>query len=200
MFLKGIYIKLHLYLIIGELSFPYIYLFCLHHDQFNISTYCLQRDMLDYLVIEEHFSTPITMTFDFCFSSYRKERPKLTFALFLEPFVLSLLGIGLTLNMYFASLRYTSPTFLASIINTIASLTFYVVYLRSSRGLAKVLGTVVSLASVLTMTLFKGPNRYPAELSLTTSMSLIGAQHNQLSLHSAYGREQCALVLKSSFN
>ncbi|KAM0988792.1 hypothetical protein FF1_012808 [Malus domestica] len=70
-----------------------------------------------------HIASALVM-FPFAYVLERKERPKLTFALFLEPFVLSLLGIGLTLNMYFASLRYTSPTFLASIINTIASLTF----------------------------------------------------------------------------
>lgn len=34
--------------------------------------------------------------------------------------------VGLTLNMYFASLRYTSPTFVASMVNTIASLTFVI--------------------------------------------------------------------------
>lgn len=34
--------------------------------------------------------------------------------------------MGLTLNMYFASLRYTSPTFVASTVNTIASLTFVI--------------------------------------------------------------------------
>lgn len=34
--------------------------------------------------------------------------------------------VGLTLNMYFASLRYTSPTFVASMVNTIASLTFII--------------------------------------------------------------------------
>ncbi|CAL8989961.1 unnamed protein product [Prunus brigantina] len=132
--------------------------------------------------------------------------------------------------MYFASLRYTSPTFLASIINTIASVTFViaivlrleVLNLRNRRGLAKVLGTLVSLAGVMTMTLYKGPivrnlwhplihvegkssihenwlkgsiltvascitwsiwyivqaitlKRYPAQLSLTTWMSFIGA-------------------------
>ncbi|GFY84957.1 hypothetical protein Acr_03g0017310 [Actinidia rufa] len=94
----------------------------------------------------------------------KKIRPKLTIALFLEIFILSLLGVGLTLNMYFASLTYTSPTFLASMVNTIASLTFVIAIvlrlevldLRKTRGVAKVLGTLVSLAGVMTMTLYKG--------------------------------------------
>ncbi|KAI8560978.1 hypothetical protein RHMOL_Rhmol04G0298800 [Rhododendron molle] len=73
--------------------------------------------------------------------------------------------VGLTLNMYFASLRYTSPTFLASMVNTIASLTFVIAIvlrlevldLRKPRGVAKVVGTLVSLTGVMTMTLYKGP-------------------------------------------
>ncbi|XVE81812.1 hypothetical protein DITRI_Ditri15bG0096100 [Diplodiscus trichospermus] len=160
----------------------------------------------------------------------RKKRPKLTLALFLEIFVLSIVGVSLTLNMYFASLRYTSPTFLAAVVNTTASLTFImaavlrleVVDLRDPRGIAKVLGTFVSLVGVTTMTLYKGPaiknlwhplvdiqgkspihenwlkgsiltvascvcwsmwfimqaftlKRYPAPLSLTAWMSLVGA-------------------------
>ncbi|KAM3708205.1 hypothetical protein ACJW31_02G080100 [Castanea mollissima] len=103
--------------------------------------------------------------FPFAYFLERKVRPKLTLALLLEIFVLSLLGVGLTLNMYFASLRYTSPTFVASMVNTIASLTFVmavvlrieVLDLRNRRGMAKVLGTLISLAGVMTMTLYKGP-------------------------------------------
>ncbi|XP_073136296.1 WAT1-related protein At4g08300-like [Henckelia pumila] len=101
----------------------------------------------------------------FAYFMEREARPKLTFALFLEIFVLSLLGVSLTLNMYFTSLKYTSPTLLACMVNTIASLTFIlavilrmeVVNIHSTRGFAKVLGTCVSLAGVMTMTLYKGP-------------------------------------------
>ncbi|KAF4374556.1 hypothetical protein G4B88_004808 [Cannabis sativa] len=103
--------------------------------------------------------------FPFAFFLERKQRPKLTFPLFVEIFILSLLGVGLTLNTYFASLKYTSPTFVASMVNTIASLTFIIavvlrleiINLRNSRGIAKVLGTLISLGGVMTMTLYKGP-------------------------------------------
>ncbi|KAG6420959.1 hypothetical protein SASPL_117505 [Salvia splendens] len=100
----------------------------------------------------------------FAYFMERKTRPKLTKAIFVEIFVLSLLGVSLTLNMYFTSLKYTSPTLLACMVNTIASLTFIlaiilrleVVNIRSPRGIAKILGTGVSLAGVMTMTLYKG--------------------------------------------
>ncbi|KAH0463293.1 hypothetical protein IEQ34_007875 [Dendrobium chrysotoxum] len=100
----------------------------------------------------------------FAYFLERKLRPKLTLALFLEIFVLSLLGVGLTLNMYFASLRYTSPAFLSSMVNTIPSMTFVIAVLlrlehlnvQSLQGSAKVIGTMVCLAGVIIMTLYKG--------------------------------------------
>ncbi|XP_020084623.1 WAT1-related protein At3g18200-like isoform X2 [Ananas comosus] len=66
--------------------------------------------------------------------------------------------------MYFTSLRYTSPTFVSSMVNTIASMTFVTAIClrlehldaKSPRGIAKIVGTVVSLAGVTTMTLYKG--------------------------------------------
>ncbi|KAK9280836.1 hypothetical protein L1049_003726 [Liquidambar formosana] len=101
----------------------------------------------------------------FAYFLERKQRPKLTLALLLEIIVLSLLGTSLPLNMYFAGLRYTSPTFIASVINTVASLTFVsavilrleVVDVQTPRGIAKILGTILSLAGVMIMTLYKGP-------------------------------------------
>lgn len=66
--------------------------------------------------------------------------------------------------MYFASLRCTSPTFVSSVVNTIASLTFVIAValrlevldIRNPRGMAKIIGTLVSLAGVTIMTLYKG--------------------------------------------
>ncbi|XP_015690286.2 WAT1-related protein At2g39510-like [Oryza brachyantha] len=100
----------------------------------------------------------------FAYYHEKKLRPRMTLMLFLEINVLSLLGVSLTLNMYFSSLMYTSPTFVTSVVNTVASITFVIaiavrmeiVDARSLRGLAKIAGTVVSFAGVTTMTLYKG--------------------------------------------
>ncbi|KAB1213732.1 hypothetical protein CJ030_MR5G021864 [Morella rubra] len=110
----------------------------------------------------------------------RKVRPKMTLALFLEIFLLSLVGVGLTMNMYFASLKYTSPTFVTSVINTIASLTFVIavalrletVDIRNPRGIAKVLGTLISLAGVMVTTLYKGPE---VQSSKVAPIHLVGS-------------------------
>ncbi|XP_074284299.1 WAT1-related protein At4g08300-like [Silene latifolia] len=168
--------------------------------------------------------------FPFAYVLERDVRPKLTAKMFGEIFLLALLGVGLALNLFFASLTYTSPTFVTAMLNSVASLTFVfalllrleTVALRQPRGLAKVFGTLISLAGIMLMAFYKGsiiPNvsqplvpiqqktviqqnwlkgspitiagcvalslfyilqtytliRYPAQLSLTTWISAVGA-------------------------
>ncbi|XP_058077959.1 WAT1-related protein At2g37450-like isoform X2 [Magnolia sinica] len=153
---------------------------------------------------------------------------QLVAGVFVFPFAYFLEKISLAPNMYSASLRYTSPTFAASIANIVPSLTFLLAVLlrlegldRSTRGMAKIVGTLVSLVGVMIMTLYRGPvlrnlghalvhvqgsttikenwikgpiliigycisaslwflmqavtlKKYPAQLSLTTWMTLVG--------------------------
>ncbi|GAB2302620.1 hypothetical protein Dimus_036623 [Dionaea muscipula] len=101
----------------------------------------------------------------FAYFFEKKTRPKLTVTMFVEIFLFSLLGVGLTVNMYFASLNFTSSAFVSATVNTIPSMTFIlavifrqeVLNIRNSHGLAKVLGTTVSLVGVMTLTLYRGP-------------------------------------------
>ncbi|KAB1219185.1 hypothetical protein CJ030_MR3G008348 [Morella rubra] len=148
--------KPHLLMVLAQIGYTVLYFIteASFNHGLNPHVYVTYRHVVAGVVI-----------FPFAYFLERKVRPKLTFALLLEIFVLSLLGVGLTLNMYFASLRYTSPTFVASMVNTIASLTFLIAVvlrlevldLRNPRGMAKILGTFISLAGVMTMTLYKGP-------------------------------------------
>ncbi|KAG8636789.1 hypothetical protein MANES_15G039201v8 [Manihot esculenta] len=110
-----------------------------------------------YFITEASFEHGMNSSSMLPFAYYleKKQRPKLTIPLFVEIFVLSFLGVGLTLNMYFASLRYTSPTFLASMVNTIASLTFIIAVASRLEDLD--LGNPLFLAGAMTMTLYKGP-------------------------------------------
>eukprot|EP00257_Ricinus_communis_P022958 XP_015582822.1 WAT1-related protein At1g43650 isoform X1 [Ricinus communis] len=72
---------------------------------------------------------------------------------------------SLTLNMYFASLKYTNPTFVTSMTNAIPSMTFLfavilrleVINVRTPRGVAKIVGTLMSLAGALVLAFYKGP-------------------------------------------
>ncbi|KAL2325088.1 hypothetical protein Fmac_024146 [Flemingia macrophylla] len=120
--------------------------------------------MSPYVYVTYRHIVAAVLMFPFACFLERNERPKLTFYLFMEIFVLSLLGVSLTTAMHFASLKYTHPTFVVAMLNTIPTLTFIiavalrfeVVDLRNPRGLAKVLGTLISLAGALIMTLYKG--------------------------------------------
>ncbi|KAL6189491.1 hypothetical protein ACLB2K_040879 [Fragaria x ananassa] len=148
--------KPHILMVLAQMGYTFLYF---------ITEASFNHGMNPHVYITYRHIVSGVVMLPFAYFLERKERPKLTVALFLELFVLSLLGVGLTLNMYFASLRYTSPTFLASMVNTIASVTFVIAValrlealnLRNPRGLAKVLGTLVSLAGVMTMTLYKRP-------------------------------------------
>nr|GLL43596.1 WAT1-related protein At4g08300-like [Ipomoea trifida] len=214
--------KPHILMVLAQLAYTFLYFITqasFNHGM-NPHVYVTYRHIVSGLAF-----------LPFAYFLERSKRPKLTLALFLEIFVLSLLGVSLTLNMYFASLNYTSPTFIASVVNAMAAVTFViaitlrleVVDIHSPRGIAKVLGTLVSLAGVMIMTLYKGPvlkklwhppisiskgntniqenwvkgsiltvasciawamwyimqalalRRYPAQLSLTTWMSFVGA-------------------------
>ncbi|KAF7804651.1 WAT1-related protein [Senna tora] len=104
------------------------------------------------------------LVFPFAYVLERNVRPKLTMVMLVKLFLISLLGVSLTLNMYFASLKYTSPSFVTSMVNTVSSLTFIIavalrleaVDVKNPRGVAKVFGTLLSLGGALTMTLYKG--------------------------------------------
>ncbi|KAK7391620.1 hypothetical protein VNO78_20037 [Psophocarpus tetragonolobus] len=106
----------------------------------------------------------LVVMFPFAYFMERKARPHLTLALLVEIFMLSLLGIDLTINLHFVSLKYTNPTFVVAMLNTIPTLTFIlavalrfeVLDLQNPRGITKVLGTLISLAGALIMTLYKG--------------------------------------------
>ncbi|KAF5465971.1 hypothetical protein F2P56_015933 [Juglans regia] len=155
--LQSIYRKFKPQLLMVLVQIGYTFLYFIAEASFN-------HGMNPHVYITYRHIVGGVLMLPFAYFLERKVRPKLTVALMLEIFVLSLLGVGLTLNMYFASLRYTSPTFVASMVNTIASLTFVIAVvlrlevldIRHPRGMAKVLGTLISLAGAMTMTLYKG--------------------------------------------
>ncbi|KAG9441111.1 hypothetical protein H6P81_016965 [Aristolochia fimbriata] len=211
----------HLFMSLAQIGFAFMYF---------ITKASFNHGMNPHVYVTYRLIVSSIVMLPFAYFIERKVRPKLTFVLFMEISLLSLLGMTLALNLYYASLIYTSPTFLSSMFNTIASLTFIIaVALRlespnakSPKGLAKIFGTLISLTGVLTISLYRGPvvknlwaapirmphtshvheewlkgsiftvatciafslwyimqamtlKRYPAQLSLTTWMSFLGA-------------------------
>ncbi|KAB5557546.1 hypothetical protein DKX38_008455 [Salix brachista] len=146
----------HLLMILVQIGLSFLYF---------IAEAVFNHGMNPHVFVTYRYIVGSLVMFPLAYFLERKARPKLTILLFLEIFVLSLLGASLTINMYFASLKYTSPTFVATMNNTVPSMTFIIavilrleiVDLRNPRGIAKIVGTLLSLAGVLTVTLYKGP-------------------------------------------
>ncbi|PHU06229.1 WAT1-related protein [Capsicum chinense] len=94
----------------------------------------------------------------------RKLRPKITFMMFLQIFVLGLLGPVIDQNFYYAGLKFTSPTFSCAMSNMLPAMTFVMavlcrmekVHIKKLRCQAKVVGTIVTVAGAMLMTLYKG--------------------------------------------
>ncbi|KAJ8763300.1 hypothetical protein K2173_001438 [Erythroxylum novogranatense] len=155
--LKSFYIRFKPHLLMGFSQICYAFLnfiteASLNHGM-NPNVYITYR----------HIVAGVFM-FPFAYFLERKQRRKLTITLFVEIFVISLLGVGLSLNLYFVSLKYTTPAFVTSMVNTIFAITFVIAVLMrlealdlgNRRGIAKVLGTLFSLAGGLVMTLYRG--------------------------------------------
>ncbi|KAG5583681.1 hypothetical protein H5410_054308 [Solanum commersonii] len=94
----------------------------------------------------------------------RKLRPKMTFMMFLQIFILGLLGPVIDQNFYYAGLKFTSPTFSCAMSNMLPAMTFVMavlcrmekVHIKKLRCQAKVIGTIVTVAGAMLMTLYKG--------------------------------------------
>ncbi|KAM0904769.1 hypothetical protein ACQ4PT_017767 [Festuca glaucescens] len=107
----------HNMMIMVQLCYTFMYLFT--EAAFN-------RGLNPYVYVTYRHLLVTAILWPFAYYHEKKLRPKMTWMLFLEIFVLSLVGVSLTLNMYFVSLKYTSPTFVASMVNAVASITFVI--------------------------------------------------------------------------
>lgn len=101
----------------------------------------------------------------FAYFLEKKDRPPLTFSLLVQVFLLALCGITANQGFYLLGLFYLSPTYASAIQNSVPAITFAMaVALRLEKmnlnrrfGLAKVVGTVVSIVGATVITLYKGP-------------------------------------------
>ncbi|KAJ6332212.1 hypothetical protein OIU76_010574 [Salix suchowensis] len=129
-----------------------------------ITKVSLNQGMSHYvLVVYRHaFATAVIAPFAIILE--RKVRPKITFPIFMQMFALGLLGPVIDQNLYYAGLKFTSPTFSCAMSNMLPAMTFVmavlcrmeVVHIKKIRCQAKVIGTVVTVAGAMFMTLYKG--------------------------------------------
>ncbi|CAI9754787.1 unnamed protein product [Fraxinus pennsylvanica] len=150
-----------------EKAKPYIAMISLQfgYAGMNIITkVSLNRGMSHYvLVVYRHaFATAVIAPFALVLE--RKVRPKITFPIFLQLFVLGLLGPVIDQNFYYAGLKFTSPTFSCAMSNMLPAMTFVMAVLcrmekldiKKVRCQAKVVGTIVTVGGAMLMTVYKG--------------------------------------------
>ncbi|KAG5031729.1 hypothetical protein JHK82_015328 [Glycine max] len=107
------------------------------------------------------FLTPFTFFFE-C----RKTAPPMPFRTFCKIFFLSLFGITLSLDIYGIGLIYTSATLAAATTNCLPAITFFLAFLlrieslkiKTTPGIAKLIGVVACLAGAATFAFYKGPS------------------------------------------
>ncbi|THU57939.1 hypothetical protein C4D60_Mb03t08890 [Musa balbisiana] len=130
-----------------------------------ITKVSLNHGMSHYvLVVYRHAFATLSIA-PFALILERKVRPKMTFSIFMQIFVLGLLGPVIDQNFYYAGLKFTSPTFSCAMSNMLPAMTFVLavicrmekVHLKKVRCQAKVVGTLVTVAGAMLMTLYKGP-------------------------------------------
>ncbi|CAO2831561.1 unnamed protein product [Amaranthus hypochondriacus] len=150
-----------------EKSKPYIAMICLQfgYAGMNIVTkVSLNGGMSHYvLVVYRHaFATAVIAPFALVLE--RGIRPRMTFPIFLQIFVLGLLGPVIDQNFYYMGLKFTSPTFSCAMSNMLPAMTFIMAFLcrmekvdiKKLRCIAKAVGTLVTVGGAMLMTLYKG--------------------------------------------
>jgi len=154
--LKGIEkFKPHFSQIIYQVAFAGMYI---------IARVCLISGMNHFVFMALRQAIATLAIAPFAYVLERKERPPLTWTILFQIFLLSS-GIQITQNCYIKGLYYTSSTFGSAAQNLLPMVTFAMatllrlekVNIKSLGGLAKVLGTVISVSGAMVMTLYKGP-------------------------------------------
>ncbi|XP_023884162.2 WAT1-related protein At5g07050 [Quercus suber] len=151
-----------------ESSKPYFAMISLQfgYAGMNIITkVSLSRGMSHYVLVVYRHAIATAVIAPFAFYFERKAQPRITFKVFMMVFVLALLGPVIDQNFYYAGLKYTSPTFSCAMSNVLPAMTFLMAVifrmeklnLKKLRCQAKLVGTIVTVAGALLMTLYQGP-------------------------------------------
>ncbi|CAN1343864.1 WAT1-related protein At5g07050 [Linum perenne] len=151
-----------------ETSKPYFAMIALQfgYAGMNIITkVSLNHGMSHYVLVVYRHAIATAVIAPFALLFERKGQPKITFSVFVQLFVLGLLGPVIDQNFYYAGLKYTSPTFSCAMSNMLPAMTFVmavicrmeILDLKKVRCHAKLIGTAVTVAGAMLMTLYKGP-------------------------------------------
>ncbi|XP_057795506.1 WAT1-related protein At1g43650-like [Salvia miltiorrhiza] len=127
----------------------------------------IDRGMSPYIfvVYRQAFATITLAPFAFFLDRKNHDDHPLSYTLILKIFLSSLFGITLSSNLYSYAINYVSATFASVGINTIPALTFLIAVIfrieacsiRNSGGIAKLVGSVLSLSGAMVFAFVKGP-------------------------------------------
>ncbi|MED6205793.1 hypothetical protein PIB30_021079 [Stylosanthes scabra] len=142
-----------------------------------ITKLSLNQGMSHYVLVVYRHAFAAASIAPFAFMFERKGQPKITLKVFMQLFILALLGPVIDQNFYYAGLKLTSPTFSCAMSNMLPAMTFVMavicrmekIDMKKVRCQAKVVGTLVTVAGAMLMTLYKGP-----------IMELVWAKHREI--------------------
>ncbi|XP_021810263.1 WAT1-related protein At4g08290 [Prunus avium] len=150
--------KLKPYLLVVSLQFGSAGLYI-------ISMVTLNHGMNRFVLIVYRNAAAALFLAPFALVLERKTRPKMTISIFLHIMVLGFLEPIVDQGFTYLGMKYTSASFTSAIMNAVPSVTFVIavifrvetVKMKEVRSQAKVIGTLVTFAGALLMTVYKGP-------------------------------------------
>lgn len=156
-----------LYRVLNQLK-PYLAMVSLQFGYAGlhiVTLLSLKHGMSNYVLTVYRHAVATAVIAPFAFVFERKTRPKLTFPTFIKIAVLALLEPVIDQNLYYMGLKYTSATFASALFNILPAITFIMavvlriekVRIKKLPSQAKVVGTLLTVAGAMVMTLYKGP-------------------------------------------
>ncbi|XP_031126705.1 WAT1-related protein At2g37460 [Ipomoea triloba] len=130
-----------------------------------ISKVALNEGMSNYVFVVYRHAVATLVIAPFAIILDKKQRPKMTLAIFAKLVLLSILEPVIDQNLYFIGMKYTTATFAAAMCNVLPAITFIMacifrlekVKMKSIRSQAKIFGTLATVAGAMMMTLLRGP-------------------------------------------
>ncbi|KAJ9146320.1 hypothetical protein P3X46_028601 [Hevea brasiliensis] len=136
-----------------------------YSGMYIITMVSLKHGMSHYILAVYRHVVATLVIAPFALVLERKIRPKLTLPIFLRIMLLGFLEPVLDQNLYYVGMKFTSATFASASVNVLPAITFILaiifrlerVNVKKIHDVAKIVGTGITVAGAMVMTLYKGP-------------------------------------------
>ncbi|CAN6438965.1 unnamed protein product [Victoria cruziana] len=148
---------------------PYLAMICVHSIYAGMALLtkaALNQGMNHFVFVVYRQATAAVFLTPFALVFERKQASLLTLELFCKVFLVSFVGIALSLNLYMIAISYTSATLATATTNIVPVFTFVLAVLfrmeifniRRMHGQLKLVGLISCLAGGVILALYKGPS------------------------------------------